>query len=89
MLTRAPLLKHRVLIGLLYGCGLRCMEVRGVRLRDLDFDRHLLHVVRGKGGKDRLVPLSKHLIRGLQAYIAAENPGDYLFGGQPSGQAGE
>ncbi len=88
MLTHAPLLKHRVLIGLLYGCGLRCMEARGVRLRDLDFDRHLLHVVRGKGGKDRLVPLSKHLIRGLQAYIAAEKPGDYLFGGQPTDQAG-
>ena len=82
MLTHAPLLKHRVLVGLLYGCGLRCMEVRGVRLRDLDFDRQMLHVVQGKGGKDRLVPLSEHLIRGLKKYIGAENPTDYLLGGQ-------
>ncbi len=88
MLSSAPLLKHRVLIGLLYGCGLRCMEVRSVRLRDLDFDRKVLHVVQGKGGKDRLVPLSEHLMRGLTKYISAEKPSDYLFGGQPSGRGG-
>ncbi len=88
MLTCTPLLKHRVLIGLLYGCGLRCMEVRNIRLKDLDFDRRTLHVVRGKGGKDRLVPLSVHLIRGLQKYIAAEHPQDYLFGGKPDGRGG-
>jgi integrase len=39
MLKTAKLLKHRILIGLLYGCGLRCMEVRSLQLADLDFDR--------------------------------------------------
>ncbi|MBK8620244.1 MAG: tyrosine-type recombinase/integrase [Saprospiraceae bacterium] len=39
-LLRSPdLMKHKILIGLLYGCGLRCMEARSVRLQDLDFDR--------------------------------------------------
>ncbi|MBU1819960.1 MAG: tyrosine-type recombinase/integrase, partial [Bacteroidetes bacterium] len=66
MLKGAQLLKHRILIGLLYGCGLRCMEVRNLRLRDLDFDRRLLHVVQSKGNKDRYVPLSEHLIRGIR-----------------------
>jgi integrase/recombinase XerD len=47
MLQKCTLLKHKVLIGLLYGCGLRCMEVRSVRLRDLDFDRQQLKVVQG------------------------------------------
>lgn len=64
------------------------MEVRNIRLEDLDFDRKTLHVVQGKGGKDRLVPLSVHLIRGLQTYIAAEHPQDYLFGGKPDGGGG-
>jgi integrase len=41
------------------------MEVRSVRLQDLDFDREQLKVVQGKE-KDRYVPLSKHLIRGLK-----------------------
>ena len=36
MLQNAKLLKHRILIGLLYGCGLRCMEARSVRIQDMD-----------------------------------------------------
>lgn len=83
LLVHAKLLKHKILIGLLYGCGLRCMEVRSVRLQDLDFDRKQLKVVQGKGKKDRYVPLSEHLIRGLKKYIEAEKPQDYLFNGQP------
>jgi integrase/recombinase XerD len=81
MLKACTLLKHKVLIGLLYGCGLRCLEVRSVRLADLDFERCQLKVVQGKGKKDRYVPLSAHLVRGLRSYISAEQPNDYLFGG--------
>lgn len=83
-LINAPtLLKHKILIGLLYGCGLRCFEARNVRLADLDYDRRKLHVVQGKNKKDRYVPLSEHLIRGIKTYIAAEKPSDWLFNGQP------
>jgi integrase len=83
MLGTPRVLKHRILLGLLYGCGLRCLEVRNVRLRDLDFDRKVLHVVQGKGKKDRYLPLSEHLIRGLKAYIESEKPRDWLFNGKP------
>lgn len=79
MLQQCTLLKHKILIGLLYGCGLRCMEVRSLQLADLDFDRAQLKVVQGKGKKDRYVPLSEHLIRGLNTYISAEKPTIYLF----------
>lgn len=81
MLQSAELLKHKLLIGLLYGCGLRCMEVRNIELRHLDFDRKMLHIVQGKGSKDRYVPLSEHLIRGLKTFISIENPERYLFNG--------
>ncbi len=74
LLKSCDLLKHRVLVGLLYGCGLRCMEVRSIRLQDMDFDRRQLRVVQGKGKKDRYVPLSEHLIRGLKSYIEVEKP---------------
>lgn len=90
-LIKAPnLLKHRVLIGLLYGCGLRCFEVRNIKLPDLDFDRKMLHVRKGKGKKDRYVPLCDLLIKGLKAYIEAERPDGWLFNGkQPvEGRAG-
>ncbi len=81
MLKSADLLKHRILIGLLYGCGLRCMEVRNLKIKDLDFDRKLLHVVQSKGKKDRYVPLSEHLIRGIKKYLITDPPTDYLFRG--------
>jgi integrase/recombinase XerD len=88
MLTAAQLLKHRILIGLLYGCGLRCQEVRNIEIKHLDFDRKFLHVVQGKGGKDRYVPLSEHLIRGIRTYISAERPKSFLFegSGNPEGK---
>lgn len=79
MLTGAKLLKHRLVIGLLYGCGLRCMELRNLELKHLDFDRQMLHVALGKGGKDRYVPLSEHLIRGIKSYISIAHPKKYLF----------
>ncbi|NBC06284.1 MAG: tyrosine-type recombinase/integrase [Bacteroidetes bacterium] len=82
-LMKAPtLLKHRVLIGLLYGCGLRCFEARNIKLSDLDFDRKMLHVRKGKGKKDRYVPLCDLLIKGIKAYIAAERPYEWLFNGK-------
>jgi len=86
MLSGAKLLKHRLLIGLLYGCGLRCMEVRNIELGHLDFDRKLLHVVQGKNKKDRYVPLSEHLIRGIKKYIATSRPEKFLFEGENRGQ---
>ncbi|MEO8255301.1 MAG: tyrosine-type recombinase/integrase [Flavobacterium sp.] len=88
LLKSCQLLKHKVLIGLLYGCGLRCMEARSVRLQDLDFDRKQLKVVQGKGKKDRYLPLSEHLIRVLKVYVEAEKTKTYLFNGQPVARAG-
>lgn len=64
------------------------MEVRSLRLQDIDFDRKQLKVVQGKGQKDRYLPLSEHLIRGVRLYLSVENPKEYLFNGQPAGQAG-
>ena len=81
MLQTATLLKHKLLVGLLYGCGLRCMEVRNIELRHLDYDRKLLHIVQSKGNKDRYVPLSVHLIRGIQTYVNSTHPKRYLFEG--------
>jgi integrase/recombinase XerD len=88
-LLKAPkYLKHRVLLGLLYGCGLRCFEVRNIKLSDLDYDRKMLHVRQGKGRKDRYVPLSDILIRGLKNYISSEQPDTWLFNGKPEDRAG-
>jgi integrase len=58
------------------------MEVRNLEVKHLDLDRRLLHIVQSKGNKDRLVPLSEHLIRGIKTYINIEHPVKYLFEGK-------
>ena len=91
LLSSCKLLKHRLIIGLCYGCGLRCSEVRNLRLADTDIVRGMLHVRKGKGSRDRSLPLGKMLCRGLAQYISAEHPQQYLFegaGGEAMSQRG-
>jgi integrase len=79
-LLKAPkLLKHKLLLGLLYGCGLRCFEVRSIKRSHIDLDRKQLLVYQGKGRKDRYVPLCDMLVRGIKSYIEAGQPQTYLF----------
>lgn len=81
-LLKAPKsLKHRILIALIYSCGLRCYEVRNILLKDLDFERKQLHLKKTKGNRERIVPLSNIMIRGLKLYIEKELPNNYLFNG--------
>lgn len=81
LLKTPKLLKHRLVLAMLYGCGLRNFELRNLQLKDLDFDRKMLHIRQGKGRKDRYVPLSQMQIRGLRKYISAENPVTWCFNG--------
>jgi integrase/recombinase XerD len=82
-LLQAPkLLKHKLLLGLLYGCGLRCFEVRSIKLSHIDLDRKQLLVYQGKGKKDRYLPLCPMLVRGLKTYIESEQPQTWLFNGK-------
>ncbi|WP_339840494.1 tyrosine-type recombinase/integrase [uncultured Maribacter sp.] len=82
LLLKTPKLhKHRLLLALLYGCGLRNAELRGLHIKDVDTDRLQLHIRQGKGRKDRYVPLCSLLVRGIRIYLAAERPKQWLFNG--------
>lgn len=83
LIKAATLLKHRLIVSLLYGCGLRCGELSSIMIKDIDLEREVLLVRQGKGNKDRYVPLGKILVRGIQSYIESENPQTYLFNGNP------
>lgn len=83
ILLRTPkLLKHRLILSILYGCGLRRFELLNIKLQDIDLDRKMLHVRQGKGRKDRYVPLGNNLTRGLRKYLKAEHPHIWLFNGK-------
>lgn len=60
-----------LLARLLYGTGLRLAEGLALRVKDLDFARHVLIVRAGKGGKDRVVMLPRSLAPALQGHLGA------------------
>ena len=59
----------RLMAGLMYGAGLRLMEVCRLRLKDIDFDRRQIIVRDGKGAKDRAVPLPQKLVAALRRQV--------------------
>ena len=77
-----PGLKYRAALSIGYGGGLRASEVTHLKVRDIDSDRMLIHVERGKGGKDRDVMLSPSLLVLLRDYWREARPQGWLFPGQ-------
>lgn len=71
--------KHRMLLELTYGCGLRVSEVVALKVRDIDGERRLLRIAQGKGAKDRLVTLAPALLARLRRYWSLYRPAHWLF----------
>ena len=85
-LFKAPdLLKHRVLLSLIYSAGLRAHEASRLKVGDIDSGRMMIHIRRSKNNKDRYVPLSSLVLKGLRKYYRTCQPVDYLFNGQQPG----
>lgn len=66
--------KYRTFCTLLYATGLRIREAALLQTGDLDATRQVIHVRHGKGGRERLVPLSRRLVVALRTYWAHERP---------------
>lgn len=82
ILVSIPNAKHRLLIALLYGSGLRMGELLKLRVEDIDGNRLMIRVRQGKGKKDRYVTLSERLLQMLRAYWLRFKPDGILFPGQ-------
>ena len=81
-LDAIPAGRNRVLLQTAYACGLRHEELLHLRVADVDSRRMVVVVRQGKGGKDRLVPLSPRLLEVLRAYWRVERPRTWLFPGR-------
>jgi site-specific recombinase XerD len=66
-------IRNRALVELVYSCGLRSAEAIGLDLADVDLEREAVHV-RGKGGKERLVPLGEEAAWRLGVYLRDARP---------------
>ena len=72
--ARGPLeVRDRSMLELAYACGLRADEIRGLRADDVDFESESVRV-RGKGGKERVVPIGEPAQRALRRYLDVARP---------------
>jgi len=66
-------LRDRALLEVMYACGLRASETIGLEVADVDLHEGFLRA-RGKGGKERLVPLGRKAIAAISAYLRGGRP---------------
>jgi site-specific recombinase XerD len=71
--------KYRVMLSILYGCGLRISELLNLKVQDIDGERRTFKIRLGKGNKDRFVVIPPSLLDQLRRYWCHEHPRDWLF----------
>jgi integrase/recombinase XerD len=79
VLKNIRLLRYRVCLQTIYSCGLRLQEGTNLQVADIDSARMLLHVNRGKGNKDRYVPLPETTLKILRWYWKTHCNPVYIF----------
>jgi integrase/recombinase XerD len=86
MLEASSNLRHRILLAIMYGSGLRVAEVAQLKVSAIDSARNVLWVRHGKGRKDRQTLLPPKLLELLRCYWRTKRPIDWLFPGAVSKQ---
>jgi site-specific recombinase XerD len=80
-------LKYRILLTLIYSAGLRSQEACNLKVSDIDLERKTIHIRQSKYKKDRIVPLSHYMEKGLRQYLFLYHPNTWLFNGKkPDGR---
>jgi len=82
-------LKHKVILGILYSCGLRVSELINLKWEHIDRSRMIINIIQAKGKKDRQVMLNESLIPLLTKYWNEYKPKEYVLNGQNSLQYSE
>ncbi|MFV8389538.1 tyrosine-type recombinase/integrase [Flavobacterium sp. LB1P71] len=78
-------IKHKMMLSLIYSCGLRCGELLALQPVHIDSIRNIVLLKNAKGKKDRIVPLSPKILEMLRDYYKVYKPKTYLFEGQTIG----
>jgi len=79
--------KHKLLLLMGYGAGLRLSEIISLKWEDILFDEHKIHIKQSKGNKDRIVMLPFSIVAYLKNYRTLFPSDDWVFPGQYKGEA--
>lgn len=79
-------LKHKLIIQILYGSGLRISELVNLQINDIDFNRKIIMIKAGKGKKDRITILPKQILENIDKYLCEWRPLIYLFESHEAGK---
>lgn len=77
--------KHKMMLSLIYSCGLRSGELLALKPIHIDSKRNIVLLKNAKGQKDRITPLSPKILEMLRTYFKEYRPIIYLFEGQKAG----
>nr|WP_314895600.1 site-specific integrase [uncultured Flavobacterium sp.] len=75
-------IKHKMMLSLIYSCGLRRSELLNLKPADIDSKRGIVIIRQSKGKKDRIAPLSPKILEMLREYYIGYKPKTWLFEGQ-------
>ena len=78
--------KHKLLLELSYGGGLRVSEAINLKIKDIDYNELTIHIKQAKGQKDRITLLPQKTVINLQKFIVFKNSNDYLFESERGGK---
>ena len=78
--------KHKLLLSLSYGAGLRVSEVIVLKVKDIDFDEMTIHIKNAKGQKDRISVLPEKLIDNLKVLLSEKTSNDFVFASERGGK---
>lgn len=71
--------KHKLLISLAYGAGLRVGEVVNLKVQDFDLDNLFIYIRQGKGKKDRVSLIPEKLLKKVSEILSLKKGRDYFF----------
>ncbi|MFA5643976.1 MAG: tyrosine-type recombinase/integrase [Patescibacteria group bacterium] len=78
--------KHKLLIAVSYGAGLRVSEAISLKVKDIDLEELTIHIKNAKGQKDRISVLPEKLIKNLEKIIKFKSLNEYVFESERGGK---
>jgi len=86
MINSLENIKHKLIIQILFGSGLRVSEVADLKINAIDFIRKTITIRQGKGAKDRITIVSEQTLCNIEKYLSEYKPLVFLFESHISGE---